>query len=126
MTGTGRLFMYGTLMVGHCRWPILEPFVAAGAAGAVPASVPGRLFDTGLDYPAARFDLVGVIHGQVVVLRPDRVAEALRILDEVEGGVKGDYRRVEVRTAAGPTAWSYEFGGDTDGLIDLDGRWTGA
>lgn len=126
MTGSGHLFVYGTLMVGHCRWPILEPFVEAGANGAVAARAPGRLFDTGLDYPAARFDLAGVIHGQRFVLRPTRAIEALRVLDEVEGGVKGDYRRVEVRTEAGPTAWSYEFGGEIDGLIDLDGRWSGA
>lgn len=125
MTGSGRLFVYGTLMVGHCRWPILEPFVEAGASGAVPDRVSGRLFDTGRDYPAARFDLVGVIRGQSFVLRPSRMAEALRVLDGVEGGVEGDYRRVEVRTAAGLAAWSYEFGGETDGLVDLGGRWTG-
>jgi hypothetical protein len=30
VTGSNRLFVYGTLMTGHCRWPILEPFVEAG------------------------------------------------------------------------------------------------
>ena len=125
MTGSRHLFVYGTLMVGHCRWPILEPFVEAGADGAVRSRVPGRLFDTGLDYPAARFDLDGLIHGQTFVLRPRRAAEALRVLDDVEGGVEGAYHRVEVRTDANLTAWSYQFGGTIEGLVDLDGRWTG-
>ena len=126
MTAPARLFVYGTLMVGHCRWPILEPFVATGAGGAARCRVSGRLFDTGLEYPAARFDLAGVIHGQRFVLRPSRVTEALAVLDRVEGGVEGDFHRVEVRTETGLTAWSYQFGGDTAGLVDLDGRWTGA
>jgi gamma-glutamylcyclotransferase (GGCT)/AIG2-like uncharacterized protein YtfP len=119
------LFVYGTLMVGHRRWPILEPFVEDGVGGAVPSTVPGRLFDTGLDYPAARFELPGVIQGQIFVLRPQRAVEALDVLDHVEGGVEGDYHRVEVLTDAGLTAWSYQFGGEVDGLVDLDGRWTG-
>jgi gamma-glutamylcyclotransferase (GGCT)/AIG2-like uncharacterized protein YtfP len=125
VTGPSLVFVYGTLMVGHCRWPILEPFVEGGVAGAVRSRVAGRLFDTGLDYPAARFDLVGVIHGQTFVLRSDRASEALGVLDEVEGGVEGDYHRVAVETEAGVTAWSYQFGGEIEGLPDLDGRWTG-
>ena len=112
-------------MTGHCRWPILEPFVVAGANGAVPSGVSGRLFDTGLDYPAARFDLAGVIRGETFVLEPSRADEALLVIDRVEGGVEGEYHRVEVRTDRGLTAWSYQFGGELDGLVDLDGRWTG-
>ena len=125
MTGPARLFVYGTVMVGHCRWPILEPFVEAGAEGAAPCRVSGRLFDTGLDYPAARFDLAGVVHGQRFVLRPSRADEALAVLDGVEGGVEGAYHRVEVRTETGLSVWSYQYGGETEGLVDLDGRWTG-
>lgn len=117
-----RLFLYGTLMVGHCRWPILEPFVAGGL---VAATANGRLYDTGRDYPAARFDDDGTIHGQLARLRTDRLDEALAVLDEVEGAVHGFYTRVVIRTGDGTEAWAYEFGLAPDGLVDLDGRWTG-
>ena len=125
MTRPKHLFVYGTLMVGHCRWPILEPFVQGGDRGVMPSEVRGRLYDTGLDYPAARFDLAGVIHGEAFELRPGRAGEALRVIDQVEGGVEGDYHRVDVRTSTGLPVWTYQFGGSTDGLLDLDGRWTG-
>src|SRR5690606_7273776 len=117
------LFVYGTLMSGHVRWRFLEHFVAEGPE---PVTVPGRLFDTGLDFPAARFDLDGMVHGQWFRLMPDRVDDALARLDEVEGAASGYYRRVVVTSDDGRRAWAYEFGGSTDDLIDLDGRWTGA
>lgn len=120
------LFVYGTLKVGHCRWPILEPFVHGGATGLTEATVPGRLYDTGLDYPAARFDHDGTIRGQVGRLVADRMQEALEVLDEVEGAVVGEYRRVVVVTRDGERAWAYEFGGSAAGLPDLDGVWEGA
>lgn len=47
------------------------------------------------------------------------------LLDEIEGGVKGDYRRVVVRTHGGTEAWAYEYGRSPAGLPDLGGRWTG-
>lgn len=121
-----RVFLYGTLKVGHCRWPHLEPHVAGGPDGVAPATARGRLFDTGWDYPAARFDLAGTIHGQLAHLRADTLMATLALLDEIEGGVAGDYTRVVIRTDGGIEAWAYEFGRSTDGLPDLDGRWTGA
>jgi gamma-glutamylcyclotransferase (GGCT)/AIG2-like uncharacterized protein YtfP len=105
-------------MVGRVRWPILQPYVLEGPTE---ATVPGRIFDTGLDFPAARFDLAGTVHGEL--FRVD--ARALPLLDEVEGAAHGLYRRVVVTTGAGQAAWSYEFGGDVDDFLDLDGRWTG-
>lgn len=125
MTVPQHLFVYGTLMVGHCRWPILEPFVEGGVNGALESAMTGRLFDTGLDYPAARFDLPGVIQGEAFELTSARTGEALAVIDQVEGGVEGDYHRVKVRTRAGLSVWAYQFGGSTDRLVDLDGRWTG-
>jgi gamma-glutamylcyclotransferase (GGCT)/AIG2-like uncharacterized protein YtfP len=121
-----RLFVYGTLMVGHCRWPILEPLVVGGTEGMAPASTDGRLYDTGHDYPAARFDHDGAVFGQVGRLHPEGLAAALDLLDEVEGAVHGHYARVQVLTHDGSTAWAYEYGLPPDGLPDLDGRWTGA
>jgi gamma-glutamylcyclotransferase (GGCT)/AIG2-like uncharacterized protein YtfP len=120
-----RLFVYGTLMVGHCRWPILEPHVLGGADGMVPSSTSGRLYDTGLDYPAARFDHDGTVFGQLGRLRPGNLATTLDLLDEVEGAVHGQYRRVQIQTEDGTTAWAYEYGLSPAGLADLGGRWTG-
>ena len=117
------VFVYGTLMVGHVRWPLLAPYVDGELS---PATVGGRLFDTGLDFPAARFDLDGTVHGLLASLRPDLVDEALAHLDEVEGSAHGHYHRVVVTTHDGRAAWAYEFGGPVDDFVDLDGRWTGA
>jgi len=119
------VFLYGTLKVGHCRWPILAPYVRTGVAGVTTAATAGRLYDTGLDYPAARFDRRGTIWGQVALLRHEALIEALELLDEVEGTVEGDYRRTSIRTHDGRSAWAYEYGGSSDGLVDLDGRWSG-
>ena len=109
-------------MVGHVRWPLLEPYVVGELA---PATVRGRLYDTGLDFPAARFDLDGTIHGLLGRLRAGVVDQALAHMDEVEGAANGYYHRVRVTTDDGVEAWAYEFGGPVDGFVDLDGRWTG-
>lgn len=140
-------FVYGTLMPGHLRWPLLAPFADGVAAAHRPAVVPGRLFDTGCGYPAARFDLdhptgalpthplrpgpapapapgeVEVVHGVTVHLRPTRLAAALEVLDLVEGD---EYDRIIVRTDAGEPCWAYEWRGPTAGLPAVTGgRWTG-
>ena len=44
----------------------LAPFVLAYE----PDQVSGRIYDTGLGYPAALFDRVGIIHGFRFRLRP--------------------------------------------------------
>ena len=76
------VFCYGTLLPGEERWPFLAPFVL----GHEPDQVNGRIYDTGLGYPAALFDRVGIIHGVRFRLEPQRLSEALSLLDEVEGG----------------------------------------
>jgi len=106
VTAAQRLFVYGTLRPGEVRWHHLEEFVVGDG---VDATVPGDVYDTGLDYPAAMFGGESVIRGRVYELRPDRIDDALEHLDRVEGAVRGLYRRVEVTTSAG-TAWAYECG----------------
>ena len=104
------LFVYGTLRPGDVRWPFLESFVAdVGTAD----TTAGEVFDTGLDYPAAVFGGPGSIVGRTYRLLPERVDEALALLDRVEGAVDGLYRRVRVTTGRGLTAWAYAYG---DGL----------
>jgi gamma-glutamylcyclotransferase (GGCT)/AIG2-like uncharacterized protein YtfP len=114
------LFVYGTLRPGELRWPHLEPFVVDEG---VDTTVPGTLHDTGNDYPAARFSGDGVIHGRVYELRPDRIDDALALLDEVEGAVVDLFHRVTVTTASGRRAWAYEYGGDDDFPTIASGNW---
>lgn len=102
-----QLFVYGTLRPGEVRWQHLEPFVVGEG---VEASVPGELYDTGLDYPAAIFGGAEQIFGRVYALDEARLPEALAHLDEVEGAVRGLYARVEVTTDSGEAAWAYQCG----------------
>jgi len=101
------LFVYGTLRPGDVRWSMLEPFAADAG---VDDTVPGRLFDTGLDYPAAIFGETGIVLGRTYRLRLDTLDHALAVLDEEEDTVAGLYRRVTVVTGRGTTAWAYAYG----------------
>lgn len=99
------VFVYGTLMPGHLRWPLLEPHAVASRR----AEVRGLLFDTGRGWPAARFNeplgahpiphpRIGTIAGAgtgagttaarvpgwLVELVDSAAAEVLALLDEVE------------------------------------------
>ncbi len=90
-------------------------------------SVAGYLFDTGLGYPAASVSLAGTgnaelvprIVGRTFELEPSTLERALGTLDEVEGAVRGLYRRVQVSTTAGVVAWVYEYGADPHDSLDL-------
>jgi gamma-glutamylcyclotransferase (GGCT)/AIG2-like uncharacterized protein YtfP len=104
---THHLFVYGTLRPGEVRWQHLAPFVVGEGEH---TTVAGDVFDTGLHYPAARFGGAGRINGRVYELT--RLDDALAHLDEVEGAVRGLYRRVTVETASGHLAWAYECGED--------------
>jgi gamma-glutamylcyclotransferase (GGCT)/AIG2-like uncharacterized protein YtfP len=101
------LFVYGTLRPGDVRWPLLQRYVAD--QGVDDAAV-GRVFDTGLDYPAAVFGEGGQISGRTYLLKARLLTEALAVLDEEEDTVVGLYRRVRVTTAAGIDAWAYAYG----------------
>lgn len=96
------VFVYGTLMPGHLRWGLISPY----AGDHRPATVAGRLYDTGLGWPAARFAApvdggairpggeAGTIPGWYVELHPSGADRLLAALDEVEDAV--------VVAAAGP------------------------
>lgn len=104
------LFVYGTLRPGEVRWPHLRPFVVDEGW---PDQVAGLLYDTGQGYPAARFapGHAGLVIGQSFRLLEHSLAEALALLDRIEGAVVGLYHRVVVTTARGTVAWAYEYGG---------------
>ncbi len=114
------LFVYGTLRPGDVRWSFLEPFAADAG---VDDTVPGTLYDTGLDYPAAVFSGDGTILGRTYALRPERLDEALAVLDEEEDTVLGLYRRVEITTGRGVIAWAYEYGDGLDLTPIESGDW---
>ncbi len=119
----GALFAYGTLLPGEPRWRFLEPFAAGDP---VADAVDGTLFDTGRGYPAARFGTGGRIHGGVVPLVADRLAEALEVLDGIEGAVAGLYHRVQLVTVGGRSAWAYQYGGGLDLVEIASGSWQAA
>jgi gamma-glutamylcyclotransferase (GGCT)/AIG2-like uncharacterized protein YtfP len=112
------LFVYGTLLPGEERWPILEQFVIGPGS---PDSVAGTLYDTGEGYPAASFEAGDSrVAGQVFQLDAARFGEALEVLDEVEDAVLGLYQRVRVVTDAGLDVWTYQYG-DGLQLTPIDG-----
>lgn len=114
------LFVYGTLRPGDVRWSFLEPFAADEG---VSDSVPGDLFDTGLDYPAAVFGGDHSIVGRTFRLRADRLDEALETLDIEEDTALGLYRRVQVTTGRGIRAWAYAYGSGLDLTPIHGGDW---
>ena len=127
------LFVYGTLMPGHLRWPMLAG--RATAWGEV--SVPGQLWDTGAGWPAARFGdartdpgRAELVPGWWVRLRPVDLARALPSLDEMEGiGDPPDpavdpYARVAVEVTDVGVAWAYHATRVEPGWRRID-RWEG-
>ncbi len=118
MERLARLFVYGTLMPGQQRWPVLAPYAVSWAR----VTAPGELWDTGLGFPGVRFDAAAPpVPGVLVVIAPELVPAALEMLDRVEDEGRL-YRRVVVETSAGP-AYAYEWLGSTEGLRRLPGGW---
>jgi gamma-glutamylcyclotransferase (GGCT)/AIG2-like uncharacterized protein YtfP len=114
------LFVYGTLRPGQQRWPFLEPFVVDEGQD---DSATGTLYDTAHGYPAARFDGCNKIYGRIYPLRIDRLAEALELLDEVEGAVEELFERVAITTSSGRDAWAYQYCGQTEFSEIPSGDW---
>lgn len=121
---TGSLFVYGTLMPGQERWPVIADLIAD--AGSARAS--GTLVATPHGWPAAMFGDDATIHGHL--LRPHDGAweELLARCDRIEG--EGRLFRRVVITVHGPggpaEATSYEWAGPEPppGESVPDGRWT--
>ncbi|GAA3992905.1 hypothetical protein GCM10022247_10170 [Allokutzneria multivorans] len=111
----GRLFVYGTLQPGASAWRLLEPF--ADGPG-TEQRLPGRLYDTGLGYPALRLGGGPGVPGRAVVLRDP--AAAFPVLDEYEGE---EYRRVRVSLADGLVAWTYVWVEEVAGMAELTSGW---
>jgi hypothetical protein len=107
-------------MPGHVRYPQIQDFVAETQ----PATVPGRLYDSGAGYPVAKFGGGdGVIEGHLLLIRQDRLPEARRTFTEIEAGL---FEPVTVTTTSGLAATAYEYIGPADGLARIGSQWTGA
>lgn len=65
----------------------------------------------------------GVVHGWVAGLDPQRHAEALVLLDEIEGTRSKLYVRELLSTACGLSCWTYRYLRPTAGMADLGGTW---
>jgi gamma-glutamylcyclotransferase (GGCT)/AIG2-like uncharacterized protein YtfP len=117
---TTALFVYGTLRPGDLRWSFLEPYAADEG---VDDTVAGRVYDTGLGYPAAIFGGDGTITGRTYHLHEHLLDEALAVLDEEEDTVAGLYRRVIVTTGRGVAAWAYAYGDGLDLTLIESGDW---
>lgn len=118
------VFVYGTLRPGDVRWRFLEPFVVDQGWD---DSIAGRLFDTGLDYPAAlldeRAEPGGTILGHTYALLEASLDRCLKVLDAEEDTVGGRYRRIVTTTKRGTRAYVYEYGDGLD-LVPIDtGDW---
>lgn len=121
MSALARLFVYGTLMPGEQRWPLLEPLTAPGAPEAATAA--GRLYRTPYGWPCAVFgqDEDAAVPGVAVTLRdPGR---ALPVLDEIEGTGTGLFERRLIATTAGP-CWAYHWPGRVAGFEPI-ASWAG-
>ena len=114
-----RLFLYGTLMPGEARWPLLARLTAPAEPERAEAA--GYLYRTPYGWPAAVFDPAAssAVPGLAVTLQdPGR---ALAVLDEIEGTSAGLFHRRLITTSAGPVvgpAWP----GQTSGFQAIT-RW---
>ena len=120
MSVSERLFVYGTLRPGDCRWGLLAPYVSDDG---IADTVNGTLYDTGLDYPAAVFGGDGVIRGMHFGLVDGTREQALRELDIEEETVDGLYRRVRLTTVSGAEVGAYEYGSGLDLTVIPSGDW---
>ena len=109
------LFVYGTLMPGRLRWPL----IAADVMRQRPSAIPGTLYDTGHGYPALVVGGDRRVPGWLLELS-ERAPTVLEELDVVEGP---HYRRTAVTTVDGIRALTYAYIGDPAGFTVLDGPW---
>lgn len=122
-------FVYGTLKRGQSNYPL----IAAAVRAASPATIRGRLYDVG-PFPAlAHGD--ETVHGELLLISPEALADILVLLDRLEGYDAADpvgsfYLReiVAATTVDGreDVAYSYFYNRETASLHHLpDGEWRG-
>lgn len=125
------LFVYGTLRPGDVRWHFLEQFVVDEGWD---DTTSGKVYDTGLDYPAAIFGTdpdttgtqpgaTGTILGRTYALLDAARTRCLEVLDEVEGVVEGEFQRIAITTGSDTRAWAYQYGAGLSLTLIESGDW---
>src|SRR4051794_12154075 len=112
MSGPNAVFVYGTLKPGHSRWPQLAPFADEDP---ITDAIHGSLWRTPYGWPAATKGNRS-IPGAVVRLRPRKKADALALLDRIEGVDAGLFQRSIVTTEKRQRCWVYVWHHSTDGF----------
>lgn len=112
------VFVYGSSMPGESRYGEIKEYVEASTR----ASVDGLLYDTGLGYPAAKFDPGAEIPGFLLTLNPATADAFLREQTALEAGL---FIPVTVQTKSGVAATAWEWIGATDGFPRID-AWDGS
>lgn len=120
------LFVYGTLLPGQLRWPVLVDSIKGHDYELRPGKINATMYNLG-DYPAV-IKSEGEVHG-VVVMFDSLPVDLLPMLDMVEGVEQGLYERstTTVSTKNGEvTAYAY-FASNKEMLMDVpviaEGRW---
>jgi gamma-glutamylcyclotransferase (GGCT)/AIG2-like uncharacterized protein YtfP len=99
------LFSYGLLRTGRAGWPLVAPH-ADGQSDAAWAR--GRVYDTGLGWPAMLLGEQPTVRGTLTRLR--RPETLMPTLDDYEGP---QYRRVRILLPdSGTVSWAYVWVGD--------------
>lgn len=100
------LFVYGTLRPGEQRWGAIEDLVVSG----IETSVPGRIWDTGLGFPAAAFDAAcdEMVPGVRFDVPGDGAEDLARRLLAIEGDL---YDARLVADASGRHVTAFEWRG---------------
>lgn len=123
------LFVYGTLLQGEMRWPVLRKY---GVTSVKPARAAGQLFDLG-NFPGMILSTAPshVVHGEFVQV--EDLSAALERLDIVEGFhgfgepeslFRRTVTRVTLDDGTDHRAWVYEFARSPDGSSRISsGDW---
>ncbi|HEY5822060.1 MAG TPA: gamma-glutamylcyclotransferase [Propionibacteriaceae bacterium] len=114
---TNLIFVYGSSMPGQSRYPYIQHYVESSRSSAVT----GYLYDSGQDYPIAKFGPGDPIPGFVLTLRPESAEEFFTEMTQIEAGL---FQPVAVTATDGTRVRAYEWIGPTDGLTRIS-RWEG-
>lgn len=112
------VFVYGSSMPGESRYGEIKEYVQSSTR----AVVDGLLYDSGLGYPAAKFEPGGEIPGFLLTLEPATADAFLREQTALESGL---FVAVDVQTHSGVTASAWEWIGATDGMPRIE-AWDGS
>lgn len=112
------VFVYGSSMPGESRYAEIKEYVESSTR----AVVDGLLYDSGLGYPAAKFEPGGEVPGFLLTLEASTADAFLREQTALESGL---FVQVDVQTHSGVTATAWEWIGATDGMPRID-AWDGS